>query len=182
MRPFFTMLVCVAAFSACGGVSKEDARRLVERYNEVVSEAYRRADMRLIDSVVGPNTTDGKKLTGLIGVRLDMGITLDAELLELEVTGVERGKGELRVRTKERWRYRDREIGTGEQVGEASTDSYELMYVFRRFDKRWMVAETRFTARPKIGRKAVPWGADARRMHGFPEPSTGTRAAEGASP
>jgi hypothetical protein len=150
-----------------GGVSKAQARRLVERFNQVVSEAYRRGDVTLIDPVVGPNTVEGKRLTGLIGVRLDLGITLDAELLDLDVTGVERSGDVLQVRTKERWRYRDRKIGSGEQVGEESSDSYELLYTFRQFDKVWMVAETQFTSPPQVGRKAAPWAADVKTLHGF---------------
>ena len=55
-------------------------------YNDVVSEAYRRGDARLVDSVAGPN--EGKKLTGLIGVRLDLGLTLDSQLLAIEVVDV----------------------------------------------------------------------------------------------
>ncbi|MBM4032167.1 MAG: hypothetical protein FJ291_10320 [Planctomycetes bacterium] len=150
-----------------GSVSKAEARRLVERYNSVVSEAYRRADVGLIDPVVGPNTVAGRRLTGLIGVRLDMGLTLDAELLELAVIGVAREGDELHVRTTERWRYRDRRIGSGEQVGEESSDACELLYLFRKFGKAWLVAETRFTSPPQVGRKTIPWAAGRKALHGF---------------
>ncbi len=153
------------ALAACQRVSMEDARELVERYNRVVSEAYRRGDVRLIDPVVGPN--EGKKLTGLIGVRLDMGITLDAKLVALDVTGVEQAMDELRVRTKERWHYRDLKIGSGEQIGEESLDAYEMLYVFRRIDRAWMVDEIRFTAPPQVGRKTAPWGGERKMLHSF---------------
>jgi len=156
-----------------GRVSRAEARRLVERYNQAVSEAYRRADVNLIDPVVGPNTTEGKRLTGLIGVRLDMGITLDAELLSLEVTEVAQKGGELQVRTQERWRYRDRKIGTGEQVGEESADSYELLYTFEKSGGQWLASETSFTATPQVGRKAVPWAAERRSVHGVIAPPKG---------
>jgi cytochrome c biogenesis protein ResB len=149
---------CLAAFTGCQRSSTEEARRLVERYNQVVSEAYRRGDVRLIDPVVGPN--EGKKLTGLIGVRLDLGITLDSQLLSLEVTGVEKTKDEMQVRTKERWRYRDLKIGTGQQVGEESLDAYGMLYIFKKIDKAWMVDEIRFTSPPQVGRKQTPWIAD----------------------
>ena len=49
------------------GVSNEEARKLVEQFNKAVCEAYRRCDITLIDSVVGMNTTEGNRLTGLIG-------------------------------------------------------------------------------------------------------------------
>lgn len=153
------------ALAGCGRGDMNRARHLVERYNRVVAEAYRRGDARLIDPVVGPN--EGRKLTGLIGVRLDMGLTLDSELLSLEVAGVERAKGEWRVRTRERWRYRDRRIGSGEQVGEESTDSYEMLYVFKMIDKAWRVDEIRFTAAPAVGRRTTPWIADRNTLHGM---------------
>ena len=136
----------------------DQARQLVERYNQVVAEAYRRGDVRLIDPVVGPN--EGKKLTGLIGVRLDLGLTLDSQLLCLEVNQVEKSKDEMRVTTKERWRYRDRKIGTGAQVGEESLDSYEVLYVFKKTGQAWLVDEIRFLSPPQVGRKQMSWVAD----------------------
>lgn len=141
---------------------------MVERYNRIVGDAYRRADVKLIDPVVGLNTIDGKRLTGLIGVRIDMGLTLDAQLISLEVTAVEQSEDTLRVRTKERWRYRDIKIGSGEQVGEESLDSYEMLYLFKWIDKAWMVEETHFTSPPEVGRKTTTWAAGDRQvMHGL---------------
>lgn len=157
------LLLCLFAFTACRP-SNDQARQLVERYNKIVSEAYRRGDVNLIDPVVGPN--EGKKLTGLIGVRLDLGLTLDAQLLSLEVTEVSSSKGELRVRTKEQWHYRDLRIGSGEQVGEESRDSYEMLYVFKKLKRDWVVDEIQFTSTPQVGRKTTTWVADRKTLHG----------------
>lgn len=148
-------LAGVLLLVSCRADEQDEARRLVTHYNEVVSEAYRRGDVKLIDPVVGPN--EGKKLTGLIGVRLDMGLTLDSQLLSLDITRVTRGKDELRVYTRERWHYRDRRIGTGEQVGEESTDSYDMLYVFKNLNKTWLVDEIQFASPPKVGRKTMTW-------------------------
>ena len=156
---------CALAFTGCHPSSVQQARQLVEHYNQVVSEAYRRGDVKLIDPVVGPR--EGKKLTGLIGVRLDLGLTLDAQLLTLDVTGIERSKDELRVATKERWRYRDREIGTGKQVGEESSDSYEMLYLFKKTGQAWLVDEIRFTSLPQVGRRQTPWLASREASHGI---------------
>jgi hypothetical protein len=160
--------VCVAFTGGCNRVSPTQARQLVERYNQVVSEAYRRGDVRLIDPVVGPN--EGKKLTGLIGVRLDMGITLDSKILSLDIAGVEQSRNELRVRTRERWSYRDLKIGTGEQVGEASRDAYEMLYVFTNLNRTWLVDEIKFASPPRVGRTNMPWVADHATLHGFGKP------------
>ena len=161
------LLVAIVALglASCGGDTREDARELVERYNQVVGDAYRRCDIKLIDSVVGPDTTAGKRLTGLIGVRLDMGVALDAEMTSLDITSVQETEDALEIRTRERWRYRDLEIGTGKQVGEASVDSYEMVYELAQWDGQWLVAETRFAAPPEIGRKTTPWSADAKVLH-----------------
>lgn len=154
----------------CGRASTRDARNLVARYNEVVSEAYRKGDIRIIDSVVGPNAPDGKRLTGLIGVRLDMGLTLDAHLESLEITGVEQDKEDLRIRTKETWNYRDLKAGTQQQVGEASVDHYEVLYRFRQQNGAWMLEETQFTSPPQVGRKEAPWTMDMRDAHAMTTP------------
>lgn len=141
--------------TACGRISQSEARRLVERYNKVVCQAYRLGDVRLIDPVVGPN--EGKKLTGLIGVRLDLGLGLDATLESLEITRVEQAPDEIRVGTRERWSYRDVRLASGQQVGEASRDAYEMRYVFKRLQGAWLVDEIQFTAPPQVGRKQTTW-------------------------
>lgn len=164
LRVLLVLLLCAAG---CGGVSDREAGALVDNYIRAVSEAYRRSDVTLVDGVVGP--LEGKRLTGLIGVRQDLGISLDAEALSVGVTGVEIGDdGKLLVRTKETWLYRDRRIGSGEQVGDESRDHYEMLYIFRKIGGRWMVDETRFAAPPQVGRAATPWGVE----HGAIQTST----------
>ena len=178
MRTLLIPLTLLLLALGCWRVSSSEARILVLRYNEAVCEAYRKGDVRKIDGVVGPNTADGLRLTGLIGVRLDMGITLDAHLETMEVLGVEHVKDDLRVRTRERWRYRDLQAGTGLQVGEASVDHYEMLYHFQNHKGTWLVEETRFAAPPQVGRKEVPWAMDAKDAHGVIAPP----APEGGKP
>lgn len=149
------LLLLGCCFNGCGPSAKDEAGRLVRHYNEVVAEAYRRGDPRLAEGVVGPK--EGRKLVGLIGVRSDLGLTLDSELLSLEITGVEKNKSELRVRTRERWRYRDRKIGSGVQVGQESSDAYEMLYIFRKTEREWVVDEIQFASPPKVGRAQAPW-------------------------
>jgi hypothetical protein len=156
--------------AACGDGGRKEARRLVERYNRVVAEAYRRGDVRLIDPVVGPE--EGKKIAGLIGVRTDFGLTLDAQMLSLEITGVAKKKDEMRVWTKEAWSYRDLRIGTGEQVGEASRDSYEMLYVLRPREGDWRVDEIRFASEPQVGRKQPTWAIPGHETAGGATPET----------
>lgn len=163
-RPSILLLCALTLCSCRQQPSESEARKLIEHYNSAVSEAYRRGDVKLIDPVVGPN--EGRKLTGLIGVRLDMGLTLDSELLELDIAGIARNGNELEVRTREKWSYRDLRIGTGEQVGEASVDHYEMRYLFIRQLGTWVVDRIDFITPPQVGRQTTPWSAPPRLMHG----------------
>lgn len=169
MRTALSMFL-LAASLACSRVSPGEAKVLVARYNQVVCEAYRKGDIRIVDQVVGPDASDGKRLTGLIGVRVDMGITLDAHLESVEIMGVEQIKDDLWVRTKEQWRYRDLKADTGTQVGEASVDHYDMLYHFRNHQGTWLVEETKFASPPQVGRKEVPWSMDVRDAHGMVRP------------
>lgn len=154
-------LVC-----ACERVSEKQAYALVERYNSTIADAYRSCDIKLIDTVVAPNSRDGKNLTGLIGVRIDAGVTLDSHLLSLQVDEVVYQDEVLTVRTTERWRYRDLEVGTGRQLGPESFDTYEIAYTFEKRNGIWLVSETEFAGTPEVGRDKVPWGMDWASMHG----------------
>lgn len=157
-------LAGLLVLTACSGYSRPKARELVERYNTVVAEAYRRGDVKLVDAVAGPN--EAKKLTGLIGVRLDMGLTLDSRMVSLDVLEAELSNNELRVRTREQWSYCDRRIGTGEQVGARSDDAYEMRYFFKRFEQAWLVDRIEFAAPPRFGRPPGTWAVEHGRAPG----------------
>ncbi len=165
MKRLSILLLALALCSCSKRVKMDEAEGLVKEYNRIVSEAYRRGDIKLVDPVVGPD--EGKKLTGLIGVRLDMGITMDSKLLELEMLSVEQADNSMQVRTKEKWHYRDLKIGTGEQVGEESYDSYKMIYFFTKNDDRWLVDKIKFAVPPEVGRKTQTWAADPMTMHGI---------------
>lgn len=161
---------CLAALalSSCSGALSDDAaQRLVRAYDEKLIEAYRTGDEKVVDPLVGEE--EGRKLLGLIGVKLDMGLTLDATLLELKFLAVERPpSGEVHVLTEERWHYRDRKIGTGETVGEESDDQYALRYALRKVEgKRWVVGAVSFERPPVVGRTSAPNRAPPAVFHGL---------------
>jgi hypothetical protein len=167
----------VAACAACrGGISDAEAVQVVRTYNAKKVEAYRAGDYQIVEPYVGE--AEIGKLVGLIGVKLDQGITLDAELEHLEVLGVERPGREVIVRTDERWRYRDRRIGTGEQVGDASADRYRMRYVLARPKDRWVVERIEFAAEPEVGRTRVPSSGGVDAMHGVVPRAQGERREE----
>lgn len=153
-RLFYILAVIICA-SCNSRMSNDDARRLVERYNNVVIEAYRQGDVTLIDSVVGPN--EGRKLTGLIGVRTDAGVRLVSKLLSLDITSVDLQDESLTIQTREKWTYHHVNAASGKQVDEPSEDAYEMRYLFIKLDGKWMVDKIEFVTPPQVGRKSPAW-------------------------
>ena len=149
---------------ACGRISEGEAVGAVRRYNEAVIEAYRSGDPALVEPVAGAR--EAKKLFGLIGAKTDMGITLDAQLVDFATLQVDRGRETVTVLTRETWRYADRRIGTGQPVGAASEDHYQMLSLLAREDGRWVVQEVRFAAPPQVGRERAMASAPARALHG----------------
>lgn len=187
----FAALIALSLLASCSRTTKEDAQQAVRTYVDRVIAAYRTSDASLVDPLVGD--AQGMKLVGLIGVKSDAGVALDAKLLELQFTRVEpQGKGWV-VETEERWYYKDRKIGTGEQVGNDSLDSYAMRYTFVPRDGRLILENLEFVAEPVVGRKSAPMPVDARAFHGIapdavdvvgtPKPPQGdARPRDGAAP
>lgn len=157
-RGLLLLLVCALAVFAAwwsqrGTLSDQRAEDLVREYNRCVIEAFRQADPMRVESITSP--AEAKKLTGLVGAKSDMGLTMDAQLLDLQVLSVEREPPALRVLTAERWRYADRRMGDGSVQGAPSTDSYRMVYHLAQIDGRWVVDRIAFAAEPVVGRAAT---------------------------
>ncbi|HZZ83295.1 MAG TPA: hypothetical protein VFE30_02065 [Anaeromyxobacteraceae bacterium] len=176
MRRADLLLVWSAmSLAACAPRAEDQAAALVRKYDARLAEAYRSADPRIVEEVAGDR--EASKITGLIGVKYDSGLTLDAQLLSLEVLGVSRKGDRIDVRTDERWHYVDRQVGTGAQVGEASDDRYRLVYHLEKKDQRWVVGEVELDGPPVIGRRTAPLG-DSSAQHGV----TKVPPADGGTP
>ncbi|MFV2073400.1 MAG: hypothetical protein ACC742_12210 [Thermoanaerobaculales bacterium] len=158
------VLVLSGAIVGCGGFSNDEARRLVLTYNERVAKAFREADATLVDEVAGDK--EARKITGLIGVRLDREVILDAELLGIDFENVRRESATVLVRTRESWRYQERRLGDGEPTGPPSDDRYEMLYELRRMDGRWVVDAIRFASPPQVGRPLPGWASGGSVPHG----------------
>lgn len=162
-------LVLFAAALALGGcqrLSDEESIALVVRYNARNVEAFRAGDARLTEETTG--LEEGKKLLGLIGVRMDQGTVLDAQLLSFDVTGVVRERDRVQVTARERWRWVVRRVGTGQPLGAASDDAYVMRYTLGREQERWVVLKTEHAEPPVVGRPAPEWRAPVRDLHGLP--------------
>ncbi len=146
-------LVGVWLWQASSTLSDQRAEDLVREYNRCVIEAYRLSDPTKVDAVTG--TAEGKKIVGLVGAKSDMGLTLDAKLLELKVVRVERNPDAIQVDTVERWHYADRRIGDGTVQGAPSDDSYTMRYFLTKPGEHWLVDHVAFAADPVVGRAAA---------------------------
>lgn len=158
--------VVLVTAAGCGHRDRRDGEQAVRVYLDKVIEAYRVSDEGIVDPYVGDE--HALRLVGLIGVKRDAGLTLDARLLEISFERVERAGDRLSVFTRERWHYADRKIGTGAQVGQDSMDSYHNRYDLIRKGDRWVVEQITFVDPPVVGRKEAPMATDFRDMHGLP--------------
>jgi hypothetical protein len=165
-RSLSLLAACAALLAGCGGLPDADAEKLVRTYITRLTEAYRASDAEITAPVVSER--HGLKLTGLIGVKRDGDLNLDAQLLELRFDRFSRQGKEVLVETHERWHYRDLKIGTGQQVGDDSTDAYHLRYHLAREKDRWVVDQIEFLEPPQVGRSAAPIAVDPRVLHGLP--------------
>lgn len=168
MRRYPILLIAAAALASCRGGEKAEAEQAVRNYLARLADAYRTSDASLVDPLV--SEAQSLKLVGLIGVKRDAGVVLDARLLDLRFTRVASRGGTWTVETHERWYYRDRKIGSGEQVGPDSTDTYAMRYRFSRKDGRWILEDLEFVGQPVVGRTAAPVPVDPRVLHGLPLP------------
>jgi hypothetical protein len=141
----------LALAAACGeGLSVREAVQTVRRYMSATTDAYRAGDASGVSAVAG--LAEAKRLAALVGTKGDMGLTMDAVLLDLQVERVEPAGEGVRVDTRERWRWRDLRIGTGEQVGPTALDRYHLRYQLARVDRRWLVSSVEFLEPPQTDR------------------------------
>jgi hypothetical protein len=162
-RIFPILAAGLLSLASCRHPSDAEAVRLVQQYDEKLIEAYRTSDEQLMEGLVGDE--EAKKLTGLIGVKYDMGLTLDASLIEFRVLDLQREKGWVDIHTEERWRYCDRRIGSGAVAGRDSKDHYFVRYTLKKEHDRWVVWRVRFDRDPEVGRASAPNQAPAAVFH-----------------
>lgn len=166
IRAHVLLALAALALASCRERRKEEAERAVRTYLDRVIEAYRTADESLVDPLVSEE--HGLRLVGLIGVKVDAGVVLDAKLLELKFVRVEPEGDGWAVETQERWYYQDRKKTTGIQVGPDSTDAYGIRYHFARKDGKLILQSTEFVGEPQVGRKTAPVPTQPRVFHGMP--------------
>ncbi|HTN51155.1 MAG TPA: hypothetical protein VML50_02030 [Anaeromyxobacter sp.] len=162
------LLLAGLLLASCRRSGEDEARAAVANYLVKLVQAYRSSDETIVDPFV--TEAQGRTLTGLIGVKQDMGVLLDSQLLDIRFESVRvDGEGFL-VDTRERWHYRDLALRTGTQVGDDSLDSYAIRYRLVREEGKLKIAQIEFREPPAVGRKLPPVQLRSRAAHGLPTP------------
>ena len=124
---------------ACSGAAGEPA---VRAYNAESIAAYRTGDTSRLREVA--TAAELRRLVALIDLKKAAGLVLESKLERLDVTGSERsGDTELRVRTREEWRYHDRALRPGASPGPELHADMEMEYRLVLESGQWKVDEVR---------------------------------------
>ncbi len=124
---------------ACSGAAGEPA---VRAYNAESIAAYRTGDASRLRDVA--TAAEHRRLVALIDLKKAAGLVLESKLERLDVTASERaGDSELRVRTREEWRYHDRALRPGASPGREFHADMEMEYRLVLESGQWKVDEVR---------------------------------------
>lgn len=108
-------------------------------YNEAAIVAYRTHDLSRLSEVATDRET--RKVLALVDLRSSNRLVLESELQSLEVADVQRpGPDLMAVRTRERWRYRDRPLDPGKPQGTVFVSDMTLEYgILQQGAGQWKV-------------------------------------------
>lgn len=117
-------------------------RVAVQRYNQLLPDAFRASRADLLGEVAGPSEVS--RVSSVIAGLTSQGKYMEARQLEFAVVELQvRGEGKsstATVRTRERWTYQHRLLGfPGSQRLEQLSASYRMTYTVVRTGDRWIV-------------------------------------------
>jgi hypothetical protein len=151
--------ICVAvALLAAGSVwwsgrTEAAVRRAVTRYDLALADTVQSLDPETMGDTVTAN--ERQRIANYLTLLFGRGVRLESSLLDVEI--VETGSGESTVTATvvETWRYRERDIESGEVRGEETVEEQTLRYLFVREGGRLVVDEVVVieggTGRPSAG-------------------------------
>lgn len=134
------LLAALALVAGCTA-DRREAEALVRGYNEAAIVAYRTRQFGALEQVA--TKKEAGRVVVLVDLKSAAGLVLESELQALEVTRVERSDAQLRAWTKERWRYWDRPLKPGGEVGTVFVAEMTLDYDFVREDGAWKLSSAR---------------------------------------
>lgn len=116
-------------------------RRVIEQYNERLSEGYRSLDMDGMRSVATQLQAEDEYIH--MSSLAEGGVRLDPELQDLEFLVVSVESTTATAETRETWDYRHYARADGKLVQEQQDLVYHLAWDLERDGNRWLVSEVR---------------------------------------
>lgn len=133
--------IAVVLLGACSS-DRRGPERAVRAYNEASILAYRTREFGPLRRVA--TAGEWGRVVVLVDLKSAGRLVLESELESFEVAGVERhDPGRAVVRTKERWRYRDRPLDPGKPRGPEFLVDMALEYQLVKEEGRWKVDRSR---------------------------------------
>ncbi len=134
-----SLLLAPLVLFAC---SRAPGEAPVRAYNAESIRAYQTGDTSRLREVATP--AELRRLAALIDLKKAAGLVLESKLERLEATASERAGGsELRVRTREEWRYHDRAVRPGGSPSRELHAEMEMEYRLALESGQWKVDQVR---------------------------------------
>lgn len=131
--------LAVAAIVWWSGRTEAAVRRAVTMYDLALTDTVQSLDPETMGDTVTAN--ERQRIANYLTLLYGRGVRLESSLLELDVIETESGGSTVTATVVETWRYRERDIESGEVRGEESVEEQTLLYVFVREDGRLVVDE-----------------------------------------
>jgi hypothetical protein len=135
--------------------SSEETHKLVERYNQLLSEGYKTTNMTKLQEVTTPELAEKAYFhMAAIGEGKSRMVS-DLKKIDFVETDCATTQ-KCRVVTKERWDFAYADIITGARSNEVKDYLYNVQYLLENKQGRWMITEITATGEE---RKELPsWG------------------------
>jgi len=135
--PLLFVGLAMTLISGCG-TGHDDAVRAVRAYDEALIRAYRASDISALKAVA--TEAEVKRLFVLIDLKRSNGLVLESTLEGLRVISEQKsGEKAMVVETRERWRYYDRPLEPGRQLGQVFVADMSMRYHLVLDEENWKV-------------------------------------------
>lgn len=156
MRRAALLLAAAALLQpGCRRSSNEDLKATITRYNQLLTEGYRKLDMTPLQAVASPElATKAYHHMSAIG---EGKLRMESTVQEIEFRKVDKTSADrARVETKETWDFKHVEISTGKTFSEEKGFVYEMTYELAREAGGWRVRDAS-TLSGTSTETVVPW-------------------------
>jgi hypothetical protein len=161
-KRFLFFLLALAVFlGACNAKVASEAHEAdpvkgtVMRYNQLVSEGYRKGDMNLMQEVT--NHEQAEKLYFHMAAMGEGKLRLDSTLKDIKFVSIEfPHPDQATVQTRETWDFTQVDIRTEKKFAQEKDFIYQMGYLLKKNNGRWMV-DSVSTIEGKSTNTVIPW-------------------------